>query len=92
MSEYERFIAHYDAEIARLQGDLEGAEAGYQRAVQLTDAMAKMIGVSPFHGLRFEGERFDCGDKAGFLEANIAFALGRDDLRSQVNDILAKYS
>ena len=53
--------------------------------------MARMIGSGPFHGLRFEGTRFDCGDKAGFLEANIAFALARDDLREQVVSVLGKY-
>ena len=67
-------------------------ERGAGGEIQLTDAMAKMIGASSFHGLRFEGERFDCGDKAGFLEANLAFALSRDDLRNQVGDILAKYT
>ena len=39
-----------------------------------------MIGHAPFHGLRYEGRRFDCGDKVGFLEAQIAFALKRPDL------------
>ncbi len=48
--------------------------------IQLTDAMAGMIGRHPFHGLAFEGRRFDCGDKAGHLTANIAFALARDDV------------
>lgn len=43
--------------------------------IQLTDAMAQMCGRGRFHGYRFEGKRFDCGDKAGFLEANIAYAL-----------------
>lgn len=37
--------------------------------------MAKLIGKQPFHGLRYEGKRFDCGDKAGYLEAQVAFAL-----------------
>ena len=67
-------------------------EPGAGGEIQLTDAMAKLIGTSPFHGLHFEGERFDCGDKAGFIEANIAFALGRNDLREQVTSLLAKYS
>ena len=67
-------------------------EPGAGGEIQLTDAMAKLIGISPFHGLRFEGERFDCGDKAGFIEANIAFALDRNDLREQVTSLLAKYS
>jgi UTP--glucose-1-phosphate uridylyltransferase len=54
---------------------LAAQEVGAGGEVQLTDAMAKMIGKSPFHGYRFEGRRFDCGDKAGFIEANIAYAL-----------------
>jgi len=66
-------------------------ERGAGGEIQLTDAMARMIGSGPFHGLRFEGTRFDCGDKAGFLEANIAFALARDDLREQVVSLLGKY-
>jgi UTP--glucose-1-phosphate uridylyltransferase len=52
--------------------------------IQLTDAMAKLIGGAPFHGFRFEGKRYDCGDKVGFLEANIAFALARPDIGEQV--------
>lgn len=55
--------------------------------IQLTDAMADLIGDSPFHGLRFEGRRFDCGDKLGFLQATVAFGLSRPDLR----DGLANY-
>ncbi len=39
--------------------------------------MARLIGTQPFHGLRFQGTRYDCGDRVGFLEANIAFALER---------------
>ena len=46
--------------------------------------MAATIGSVPFHGLRFEGRRFDCGDKIGFLEANIAFALKRPDMADAV--------
>ncbi len=57
--------------------------------IQITDALAGMIGTAPFHGLRFEGRRFDCGTKIGFLEANIAFALARDDLRDDVVAFLA---
>src|SRR3546814_12527077 len=52
--------------------------------IQLTDAMARMLGRSPFHGLRFDGRRFDCGDKIGFFEANVAFALARDDLGGEI--------
>jgi UTP--glucose-1-phosphate uridylyltransferase len=57
--------------------------------IQLTDALAELIrGGKPFHGLRFDGKRFDCGDKVGFLEANIAFALARPDLTDAVRKIL----
>jgi UTP--glucose-1-phosphate uridylyltransferase len=59
--------------------------------VQLTDGMAKMIGKQPFHGLRYEGLRFDCGDKLGFLEAQIAFALERPDLADAVRAFLKSY-
>ena len=66
-------------------------ETGAGGEIQLTDSMAKMIGSSPFHGLRFEGRRFDCGDKAGFFEANLAFALSRDDLRDEVSSLIKQY-
>ena len=59
---------------------LEGQEKGAGGEIQLTDAMARMIGDQPFHGLTFAGTRHDCGDKAGFIQANIALALARDDL------------
>ncbi|WP_353217252.1 UTP--glucose-1-phosphate uridylyltransferase [Sandarakinorhabdus sp.] len=48
--------------------------------IQLTDAMAEMIGVQPFHALTFTGTRFDCGDKTGHMMANVALALERDDI------------
>ena len=70
---------------------LSKMERGAGNEVQLTDAMAKMIGNTPFHGLRYEGERFDCGDKVGFLEAQIAFALQRPDLSDAVRKFLVKY-
>jgi len=66
-------------------------EKGAGGEIQLTDSMARMIGTSPFHGLRFEGRRFDCGDKAGFFEANLAFALARDDLRDEVFSLIKQY-
>jgi UTP--glucose-1-phosphate uridylyltransferase len=71
--------------------ELDRHETGAGGEIQLTDAMARMIGAAPFHGLRFEGRRFDCGDKAGFLEANIAFALAREDLAGPVRKILDEY-
>ena len=63
-------------------------QRGAGNEIQLTDAIAQTIGTVPFHGLRFEGERFDCGDKVGFLAANIAFALSRPDLAAQVREVL----
>jgi UTP--glucose-1-phosphate uridylyltransferase len=56
-------------------GHLNEQKPGAGGEIQLTDAMALMCGRGRFHGYRFEGKRFDCGDKAGFLEANIAYAL-----------------
>ncbi|MGD0432197.1 MAG: UTP--glucose-1-phosphate uridylyltransferase GalU, partial [Acetobacteraceae bacterium] len=53
---------------------LEKMERGAGDEIQLTDGMAKLIGYQPFHGLRYEGKRFDCGTKIGYLEAQIAFA------------------
>ncbi len=70
---------------------LDAQERGAGNEVQLTDALAKTIGDMPFHGLRFAGRRFDCGDKLGFIEANVAFALERDDLRDGLEDVLEKY-
>jgi UTP--glucose-1-phosphate uridylyltransferase len=66
-------------------------ERGAGNEVQLTDGMARLIGEQPFHGLRFEGRRFDCGDKIGFLEAQIAFALKRPELADAVRAFLKNY-
>ena len=71
--------------------ELDRQERGAGNEIQLTDAMARRIGRAPFHGLRFDGRRFDCGDKAGFLEANLAFALAREDLAGQVREFLGDY-
>ncbi|GGG51899.1 UTP--glucose-1-phosphate uridylyltransferase [Caldovatus sediminis] len=73
-------------------GHLARMERGAGGEVQLTDAMAKLIGHQPFHGLRYEGRRFDCGDKAGFLEAQVAFALKREDLAPAMREILRRYA
>ena len=66
-------------------------EKGAGGEIQLTDAMAKLICKAPFYGLRFEGKRFDCGDKVGFFEANIAFALERPELRDDIASVLKNY-
>lgn len=60
--------------------------------VQLTDALARMIGRGPFHGYRFEGRRFDCGDKAGFIEATIAYALKHEVIGGRVRDIVRDFA
>lgn len=67
---------------------LDRHETGAGGEIQLTDAMAKTVGDIPFHGLRFEGRRFDCGTKLGFVAANVAFAAARDDLRGDIRDVL----
>jgi UTP--glucose-1-phosphate uridylyltransferase len=53
---------------------------GAGNEIQLTDAMLQLAETEPFYGLRFTGRTFDCGSKIGFLAANVAFALDRDDL------------
>jgi UTP--glucose-1-phosphate uridylyltransferase len=70
---------------------LEKMERGAGDEIQLTDGMAKLIGNQPFHGLRYEGTRFDCGNKIGYLEAQIAFALKRPELAEAVRGFLRHY-
>jgi len=71
---------------------LDRHETGAGGEIQLTDALAELVrGNKPFHGLRFAGRRFDCGDKVGFLQANIAFALSRPDMSDAVRQILSEY-
>ena len=65
---------------------LETQEKGAGGEIQLTDAMARMIGDQPFHGVTFQGVRYDCGDKAGFLQANLATALAREDIGPAVRE------
>lgn len=73
-------------------GYLGERKKGAGGEIQLTDSMAKMIGEAPFHGLRFAGTRFDCGDKAGFFEANVAFALARPELHDKIISVIKKYA
>lgn len=70
---------------------LETQEKGAGGEIQLTDAMKKLAETQPFYGLQFEGERHDCGSKAGFLRANIAFAMRRDDLRDGLVETMRGY-
>jgi UTP--glucose-1-phosphate uridylyltransferase len=63
---------------------LENQGKGAGGEIQLTDAMARMIGNQPFHAVTFAGRRFDCGSKVGFVEATLALALEREDMGAEV--------
>ena len=68
---------------------LDAQETGAGGEIQLTDAMAKVIGTQPFHAWRFDGERYDCGSAAGFVIANIAMALRSDDVAPAVEGFIS---
>ena len=71
---------------------LARAEPGTGGEIQLTDALGKLIDEGQvFHGLRFEGRRFDCGDKLGFLEATVALGLQHPELGPGLRQILNSY-
>ena len=63
---------------------LAAQEKGAGGEIQLTDAMAQMIGSQPFHAVTFDGRRFDCGSKLGYVEATLAVALEREDMGADV--------
>ncbi|HEY9090081.1 MAG TPA: UTP--glucose-1-phosphate uridylyltransferase [Parasphingorhabdus sp.] len=73
---------------------LETQEAGAGGEIQLTDAMAQLIGKQPFHGMTFDGARYDCGSKAGYVEANLALGLAHpeigSDIRAAAEKLLAR--
>lgn len=69
-------------------GPLSAKERGAGNEIQLTDAMAKLIGNQPFHGFQFDGVRYDCGDKVGFLAANVAYALDRPEIAGKFAPVL----
>jgi UTP--glucose-1-phosphate uridylyltransferase len=70
---------------------LEKQERGAGGEIQLTDAMIGLSKKQKFYGVEFEGERHDCGSKAGFLRANIAYAMARADLRDGLRAEMRKY-
>ncbi|MEN8235175.1 MAG: UTP--glucose-1-phosphate uridylyltransferase [Actinomycetota bacterium] len=70
-----------EPKVMRLLGE---GRIGAGNEIQLTDALARLIGGSPFHAVVHDGQRYDCGTKVGFLEANVALALERDDLDGDV--------
>ncbi|SJZ57285.1 UTP--glucose-1-phosphate uridylyltransferase [Enhydrobacter aerosaccus] len=69
---------------------LDKHETGAGGEIQLTDAMAKMIGNQPFHAMRYTGGRYDCGNRLGFLEANVAVALHRADTSTETRKLLER--
>ena len=73
---------------------LEGQQTGAGGEIQITDAMLTLAKKQPFYGLKFAGKSFDCGSKIGFLSANVAYALARDDIapgfREEVQRLLCK--
>jgi UTP--glucose-1-phosphate uridylyltransferase len=69
---------------------LDKHEKGAGGEIQLTDAMAKLIGRQPFHALRYSGSRYDCGSRLGFLEANVAVALHRKDTAAETRALLLR--
>ena len=68
---------------------LDAQETGAGGEIQLTDAIAKLVGKQPLHAYRFEGERYDCGSAAGFVIANLAMALERKDIGPSVREFIA---
>ena len=71
--------------------NLNQAKSGAGGEIQLTDAIAAEIDAGrSVHGLRFEGQRFDCGSKAGFLQATVSFALARSDLSDEFASFLSE--
>jgi UTP--glucose-1-phosphate uridylyltransferase len=69
---------------------LDRHETGAGGEIQLTDAMARMVGNKPFHALRYSGQRYDCGSRIGFLEANVAVALHREDTAAETRALLGR--
>ncbi|MCP3953127.1 MAG: UTP--glucose-1-phosphate uridylyltransferase GalU, partial [Desulfobacterales bacterium] len=66
-------------------------ERGAGGEIQITDAMAKLLDDQAIYGYRFEGRRFDCGSKAGFQMANLAYALDRPDLKKALLPFISEY-
>ena len=85
--------AHEDrghAHVHAADDHLERHETGKGGEIQITDAIAKLIGDHTVVGFRFEGERFDCGSKAGFIEATLAFAARQPELKDAMKRVYAR--
>jgi UTP--glucose-1-phosphate uridylyltransferase len=70
-------------------GHLAKQERGAGGEIQLTDSMLTLSKAQPFYGYEFEGDTFDCGSKEGFMEANVAISLARDDMRDSTLNMIA---
>lgn len=73
-----------------IMGVLANQAAGAGGEIQLTDTLAQMVGRQPFHAVSFNGRRFDCGSKVGFVEATLALALDRKDMANDVRSLAAR--
>ncbi|MGH9604884.1 MAG: UTP--glucose-1-phosphate uridylyltransferase [Terracidiphilus sp.] len=71
--------------------ELDRQERGAGDEIQLTDSMARLIGRVPFHAVRTRCARYDCGDRVGFLHANIAVGLARPDIAPALRAILKEF-
>lgn len=71
---------------------LAAFEKGAGNEIQLTDAMAKLLGKQPFHGLRFQGDHFDCGSRLGFIKANLMYGLKDPEIGADVQQIIESYA
>ena len=69
---------------------LDRHEKGAGGEIQLTDALARMIGNKPFHAMTYTGGRYDCGNRLGFLEANVAVSLQRQDTAAETRALLSR--
>ena len=70
--------------------EIEKQEPGAGGEIQITDAMIRLMGRQQFSGVKYAGTTYDCGDKIGFLSANVAFALEREDLGAGFREALKK--
>lgn len=70
---------------------LSRKERGAGGEIQITDAMARLLQEQPIYGYRFKGRRFDCGSKAGFQMANLAYALDRPEIKKDLLPLIAEY-
>ncbi len=73
-----------------IMGVLDAQEPGAGGEVQLTDAMARLIGRQPFHAVTVDAVRHDCGDKAGFVLANLALGMADDEVAPTIRDFLGR--